>query len=64
MPYAPTHERTISHTHTDYTHAAFIKMGREKTVGHVTNAFALVIAMGSIMLVVSLLGLFGACCSR
>jgi len=39
-------------------------MGREKTVGHVTNAFALVVSMGALMLVVSLLGLFGACCSR
>jgi hypothetical protein len=42
----------------------FIKMGREKTIGHVTNAFALVISMGAIMLLVSLLGLIGACCSR
>ena len=39
-------------------------MGREKTVGHVTNAFALVISMGTIMLVVALAGLLGACCAR
>jgi len=39
-------------------------MGRDKTVGHVTNAFALVISMGTIMLVVALFGLLGACCSR
>ncbi len=38
-------------------------MGRDKTIGHVTNAFALVISMGSILLVVSLLGLFGAFCA-
>jgi hypothetical protein len=44
--------------------SGFIRMGREKTIGHVTNAFALVISMGAIMLLVSLLGLFGACCSR
>ena len=44
--------------------AGFIKMGREKTVGHVTNAFALVISMGTIMLVVALAGLLGACCAR
>jgi hypothetical protein len=42
----------------------YIKMGREKTIGHVTNAFALVISLGAIMLLVSLLGLFGSCCSR
>jgi hypothetical protein len=42
----------------------FIRMGREKTIGHVTNAFALVISMGTIMLVVSLAGLLGACCAR
>ena len=44
--------------------SGFIRMGREKTIGHVTNAFALVISMGAIMLLVSLLGLIGACCSR
>jgi len=46
-----------------YGTTGFIKMGRDKTVGHVTNAFALVISMGTIMLVVALLGLLGACCS-
>ena len=46
-----------------YGAVAFAKMGRDKTVGHVTNAFALVIAMGSIMLCVSLGGLLGACCA-
>ena len=45
------------------TAAGFIKMGRDKTVGHVTNAFALVISMGTIMLLVALFGLLGACCS-
>lgn len=46
-----------------YGTVAFIKMGRDQTVGHVTNAFALVISMGSIMLVVSLAGFLGACCA-
>eukprot|EP00277_Geminigera_cryophila_P005762 CAMPEP_0179421134 /NCGR_PEP_ID=MMETSP0799-20121207/9585_1 /TAXON_ID=46947 /ORGANISM="Geminigera cryophila, Strain CCMP2564" /LENGTH=432 /DNA_ID=CAMNT_0021194883 /DNA_START=39 /DNA_END=1337 /DNA_ORIENTATION=+ len=46
-----------------YGTTGFIKMGRDKTVGHVTNAFALVISMGTIMLVVALFGLLGACCS-
>ena len=52
------------HTHcASFFTTAFIKMGRDQTVGHVTNAFALVISMGSIMLVVSLAGFLGACCA-
>jgi hypothetical protein len=54
--------RSLSHPAL-YAAAGFNKMGRDKTIGHVTNAFALVISMGSILLVVSLLGLFGAFCA-
>ncbi|EKX35049.1 hypothetical protein GUITHDRAFT_155596, partial [Guillardia theta CCMP2712] len=47
-----------------YGTVGYIRMGKEKTVGHVTNAFALVISMGTLTLVVSLFGLIGSCCAR
>ncbi len=45
-------------------HPGFLGMGREKTVGEITNPFAVVIAMGSLILVLSLCGLTGACCAK
>mmetsp|Transcript_36976 Transcript_36976/g.92881 ORF Transcript_36976/g.92881 Transcript_36976/m.92881 type:complete len:249 (+) Transcript_36976:440-1186(+) len=42
----------------------YVGMGREKTVGEITNPFALVIGMGVMFLVVSLMGLGGGMCAK
>mmetsp|Transcript_13426 Transcript_13426/g.26505 ORF Transcript_13426/g.26505 Transcript_13426/m.26505 type:complete len:409 (+) Transcript_13426:199-1425(+) len=42
----------------------YVGMGKEKTVGEITNPFALVIGMGVLVLLVSLLGLGGGMCAK
>mmetsp|Transcript_26380 Transcript_26380/g.61140 ORF Transcript_26380/g.61140 Transcript_26380/m.61140 type:complete len:408 (-) Transcript_26380:322-1545(-) len=42
----------------------YVGMGKEKTVGEITNPFALVIGMGVMFLLVSLMGLGGGLCAK
>lgn len=39
-------------------------MGREESIGEVTNPFALVVGIGTLVWIVSALGVFGAACSK
>jgi len=47
-----------------YGVTGYIGMGREESIGEVTNPFALVVGIGTLVWIVSALGVFGAACSK